>query len=138
MVWLALDRLERARLLRARMTAPAKGIMRRAVIRKLGLGGALAALLPVVTTIIAPTPAMGQSPALGSSCTAAGGKCLATLGECRNCNGTDLGPKDCGGVDVAARTVQLRAAIADPRKVGQRVIAELTSAATRGTARVLR
>jgi hypothetical protein len=60
-VWLALDRLGKAHLLQERVPPPIAGISRRAVIRKLALAGSVTVLLPVVTSIIAPTPAMAQS-----------------------------------------------------------------------------
>lgn len=60
-VWLALDRLEKAHLLAGPTTQPAAEISRRAAIRKLALAGGMAALLPIVTSIAAPTPAMAAS-----------------------------------------------------------------------------
>lgn len=67
LVWLALDRLEKAHLLRERLKRPAKeaGITRRRVMRKLGVAGVLSFLLPVVTTLAVPTPAMAGTPARG-------------------------------------------------------------------------
>ncbi len=59
-VWLALDRLGKARLLRERVAPPA-GLSRREVMRKLALVGGLAALLPVVSSIVAPTAAQAAS-----------------------------------------------------------------------------
>ena len=56
MVELALDRLEKARLLETELEGGPR-YTRRQVMQKMALGGALAALLPVVTTIVAPTPA---------------------------------------------------------------------------------
>ena len=53
LVWLSLDRLERARLLEEREAAPAAP-SRRELVRRLAL---VAATLPVVATILAPTPA---------------------------------------------------------------------------------
>ena len=53
LVWLSLDRLERARLLEEREAAPATP-SRRELVRRLAL---VAATLPVVATILAPTPA---------------------------------------------------------------------------------
>lgn len=70
-VWLALRLLRRAGLLRS----PAAGgdgratCSRRELARRLGLAGTLAAALPVVFSIVAPTPAMA------ASCTGAGGSC---------------------------------------------------------------
>jgi hypothetical protein len=64
LVWLALDRLDKARLLREHLVRPAQvaNISRRSVIRKLGLASGLVLLLPVVSSIDAPTVAMAQSP----------------------------------------------------------------------------
>ena len=53
LVWLSLDRLERARLLEEREAAPAAP-SRRELVRRVAL---VAASLPVVATILAPTPA---------------------------------------------------------------------------------
>jgi hypothetical protein len=55
-VWLALDRLGKAGLLQERMSPPAErpGLSRRELVKRAGLG--LAVLLPVVTSIVAPTP----------------------------------------------------------------------------------
>ncbi|HVK02662.1 MAG TPA: PqqD family protein, partial [Armatimonadaceae bacterium] len=57
-VWLALEGLSRARLLRERATRPAEvaRVPRRDVIRRLGLAGALALALPIVTSIDMLTP----------------------------------------------------------------------------------
>jgi len=56
--WQALNQLQKAQLLREPITpsAPVDGISRRQVLRKLSRTAALAFVLPVVTTIIAPTP----------------------------------------------------------------------------------
>ena len=60
-VWLTLDRLEKAHLLRERLTRPANEakISRREVLRKLGLAAA-SVLAPVVTSLAAPTRARGS------------------------------------------------------------------------------
>jgi len=57
LVWLALEQLGRANLLEERVATPAQvgHRSRREMIRRMGLG--LAALLPLVTSIVAPTPA---------------------------------------------------------------------------------
>ena len=62
-VRLALQRLDGARLLQERVTRPrdAERISRRAVARRLGMAAGLTVLLPVVTSIIAPTPAHAAS-----------------------------------------------------------------------------
>jgi hypothetical protein len=64
-VTLALDQLGRAGLLED--GAPAgRAMTRRDAMRRLGVAGAAAALLPLVRTIAAPTPAMAASPGNGS------------------------------------------------------------------------
>lgn len=68
LIWLALDRLEMARLLRTPVYRPAtEPVSRRAVMQKIGVAGTLAFLLPVITSMTAPTPAMSQS-ACASCC----------------------------------------------------------------------
>lgn len=64
LVWLTLEQLEKARLLRESLshTTDAGKVSRREVVRNLGLVGGLALLLPVISSITAPTPAMAQSP----------------------------------------------------------------------------
>jgi hypothetical protein len=61
-IWLALDRLEKAHLLQERLprSTKAAGVSRRQVMRRLGRTAAVA-LLPVVATLVAPTPAMAQT-----------------------------------------------------------------------------
>src|SRR5579859_903618 len=63
LVWLALDRLETAHLLQDRLERPTEmaSVSRRQVIRKLGLASGVALLLPVVTSIVAPSPALAAS-----------------------------------------------------------------------------
>ena len=55
-VWLALDRLEKAHLLQGPLSRPAgtERYTRREAVRKLGLAGAVGALLPVVASLAAP------------------------------------------------------------------------------------
>ncbi len=62
-VWLALDRLEKENLLEEKLTRPddAARITRRQVLRKAALVGGISLLLPVVQSIVAPTPAMAMS-----------------------------------------------------------------------------
>ncbi len=62
-VWLALDRLEKERLLQERLTRPedAKQITRRQMLRKAALAGGVTLLLPVIQSMVAPTPAMAMS-----------------------------------------------------------------------------
>jgi hypothetical protein len=64
-VWLALESLAKANLLREPLPWPVAGFTRRRVIRKLGLAAGLATVLPVVTTLLAPTPALAASGAPG-------------------------------------------------------------------------
>ncbi len=62
-VWLALDRLEKEHLLQDRLIRPAdaKQITRRQMLRKAALVGGATLLLPVVQSMVAPTPAMAMS-----------------------------------------------------------------------------
>lgn len=55
-VWKALDRLGKAQLLRLPRASAAAGMTRRQALGKFARGAALAFLVPVVTSIIAPTP----------------------------------------------------------------------------------
>jgi hypothetical protein len=67
LVWLALDRLEKAHLLQGPLTRPetAGTVTRRHAIQRLARAGGLVVLLPVVTSIVAPKAAWAGS---GSSC----------------------------------------------------------------------
>lgn len=62
-IWLALDRLEKAHLLQERLVRPAEAlsITRRQVLRQVALTGGLTLLLPVIQSLVAPTPAMAAS-----------------------------------------------------------------------------
>ena len=62
-VWLALDRLEKERLLEGKLDRPldAAQITRRQLLRKAALVGGISLLLPVVQSVVAPTPAMAAS-----------------------------------------------------------------------------
>jgi hypothetical protein len=94
LVWLALNRLEKAHLLREPLTRPriGAGISRRQVVRKLGLVGTLTFLVPVVTTLIAPTPAMAQSSQNPCECDAANPKAPPDHDiDFRCLNSTDIG-----------------------------------------------
>jgi hypothetical protein len=73
LVWLALDQLGRIRLLQQE-TAPARtaGLSRRELIKRAGIGAAIA--LPIVTSIIAPTPAQAGTQCSAVVC-AAGNVC---------------------------------------------------------------
>jgi hypothetical protein len=63
LVWLALHRLEKAHLLQNALTPPEEPARysRRDVARRLGLVGSLTVLLPLVTSIVAPTPLQAKS-----------------------------------------------------------------------------
>ncbi len=76
-VRMALDRLARARLLRERVTPPdGARSSRREFARKLALVGGLSLLLPVVSSIVAPTPVEALS------CTSPAG-CCGPLANCQ-------------------------------------------------------
>jgi len=84
-VWLALDQLGRSHLLERQPAVPQamKGMNRRAMVRALGLGAAVA--IPLLTSIVAPTPAQAVSGCInsGDPCTAGGRACCGTL-QCTN------------------------------------------------------
>ena len=63
MVWLALDRLEKEQLLQEKLVRPedVARITRRDVLRKAALVGGMTLLIPVVQSMVAPTPAMAMS-----------------------------------------------------------------------------
>ncbi len=63
LVWLALDQLGKAHLLREKMTRPTntRGVSRRQILRKLGAAAA-AVLVPVVTSLVAPASGRAQLP----------------------------------------------------------------------------
>ncbi len=63
MVWLALDRLDKEHLLQGRLVRPAEvgRVTRRQVLRKAAVIGGATLLIPVVQSMIAPTPAMAMS-----------------------------------------------------------------------------
>ena len=83
LVWMALDRLARARLLRA-APAPPDGhrhSSRRDIARRLALAGGVAALLPLVTSIVVPTPFA----AAATSCTRAQCRAGTSGDSCAGC-----------------------------------------------------
>jgi hypothetical protein len=84
-VALALEQLSKASLLREKMSsAPlSPTLSRRALARRLGLIGGLSLLVPVVTSIIAPTPAQAAL-----SCALSGQPCGGVNPPC--CTGTCL------------------------------------------------
>ncbi len=63
MVWLALDRLEKGHLLEGRLVRPEDvgRVTRRQMLRKAAFVGGATLLIPVVQSMIAPTPAMAMS-----------------------------------------------------------------------------
>ena len=63
LVWLALDRLEKEQLLMEPLSRPADAvkITRRDVLRKAALVGGMTLMIPVVQSMVAPTPAMAIS-----------------------------------------------------------------------------
>jgi hypothetical protein len=77
-VWLALERLSRDRLLSERVRRPARlaGVSRRDVMKKIGLAAAIA--LPAITVIVAPTAAEA------STCLPDGSLCSASNQCCSN------------------------------------------------------
>jgi hypothetical protein len=86
-VWLALDQLGRNHLLERHLLVPQamKGMNRRAMVRALGIGAAVA--IPGVTSIVAPTPAQAATGCIpsGQTCQNGGLACCPNL----NCiNGT--------------------------------------------------
>jgi hypothetical protein len=96
-VRLAVERLERAHLLQEPALEPESvRVSRRELARRVGLVGGLAAMLPVVTSIVAPTPALavGSPPPItgqGGGCSTQGLPCTGfargTCGSgcvCRN------------------------------------------------------
>ena len=62
-VWLALDRLEKEQLLAEPLVRPADAakITRRDVLRKAALAGGMTLMIPIVQSMVAPTPAMALS-----------------------------------------------------------------------------
>jgi Coenzyme PQQ synthesis protein D (PqqD) len=62
LVQLALSRLQQAHLLQGAVSSPPTGVSRRAVMRKLGIVGSLAALVPLVASLAAPAAAEVSSP----------------------------------------------------------------------------
>jgi hypothetical protein len=90
-VWMALDRLAKARLLQGEIVRP-EGLghlSRRAVLRKIGAIGGLAVLLPAIHSIVAPTVAQAASPTTSGACWsnpgANAGKCCINVTPNRIC-----------------------------------------------------
>jgi hypothetical protein len=90
-VWLALDRLKRAHLLEGEVARPGETgrLTRRDVLRRLGLAGGLALLLPAVTSILAPDVAQAVSGTTQSACqnnpAANAGRCCVNVSPRRKC-----------------------------------------------------
>ncbi|MEO8435580.1 MAG: PqqD family protein [Pyrinomonadaceae bacterium] len=87
MVWFALEQLGRDRLLEGPMVAPATmaGMTRRQMVRTLGVAAVVA--VPLITTIVAPTPAQA------ATCFASGVACTSSAQCCSGlCNS---GPGTC-------------------------------------------
>jgi hypothetical protein len=90
-VWLALDQLGRSHLLKRRPNAPVSiaGINRREMVRALGLAAVVA--VPVVTSIVAPTPVQavtckGEGTACSDTAECCPGLGLSCCGTCEtNC-----------------------------------------------------
>ena len=78
-VWLALEALGRDRLLEERMEWPIAipRISRREAVRRIGIGAAIA--IPLVTTIIAPTPAQASTCLSKCSSCSTGAQCCSTV-----------------------------------------------------------
>jgi hypothetical protein len=76
MVWVALDQLDRANLLASKVDRPdqTNGLTRRQMIKRAGLAAAIA--LPLITSVMSPTPAQA------STCTKKGGGCTSSLTCC--------------------------------------------------------
>lgn len=90
-IFLALDQLKKENLLadNDKVEINFNGLSRREVIRKAGLASMVA--LPIVASLVAPTPAMAQS------CTGGGNFCACTITEAQY----DSGVRDCPSTDCA-------------------------------------
>ncbi len=81
-VWLALDQLSKAGMLREAVEAPQIDLRRRRFLKKMALTAGLSIALPAVWSILAPTPAYAASPV---SCIPASG-CMGTNSPPGCCN----------------------------------------------------
>ena len=105
----ALDRLDDKHLLRQRAASPRMGerVSRRDALRRMGRTAAGLTLLPVVATLLAPTPAGAQSDLAASGCvTSCGGTCMSFAAcngdpSCKSCTGAR--PCGCPGSEVCCR-----------------------------------
>lgn len=97
-VRLALARLDGARLLLDGLPAASRRVTRRELLRRVGLAGAAAAMLPVVASVTAPTPLAAQSPGCiptGEPCTRSEDCCLFPAHTCSH-HGDFTRPPRCG------------------------------------------
>jgi len=96
-VVLALQQLQKASLLEGELPQGAARMSRRAIARTIGIA---AIALPVITTIVAPTPAQAASniPHNSPCATQSGGVCINSLGTCAppfNCQTQGAGATQC-------------------------------------------
>jgi hypothetical protein len=93
LVWMALTRLERARLLAESpvLPGPRTRYSRRRVVRALGLGGAAALLVPLVDSIVSPVAAQSGSCITAAQCRALNPPACTGQPICR----TGPGPQRC-------------------------------------------
>ena len=101
-VWMALDRLGRSRLLTEQVTLPADraGYSRRAVLRTIGRAAGIALFLPVVQTIVAPraeaqATCVTLSVCLGLSTHCPGSPICGSPGDCCKKQGQGCNRKRC-------------------------------------------
>jgi len=89
MVWLALDRLEKEHLPQEQWVRPENPdhYSRRAMIHKLGKAGAVAALVPLITSIAAPRALAAQSRSASGACAgkSVGALCVTPSGRPGTC-----------------------------------------------------
>jgi len=105
-VWFALDKLSKAELLRERITPPEAyaGMSRRSAVRRLGFGALLA--IPVVMSIVTPTPAAAASiPVVCQVCrkksdSVCPTECEGILGTCYSNSGCGVGQELPSGAPV--------------------------------------
>lgn len=77
LIWLGIQQLNKAHLLEQARRLPERGMSRRQVIRRIGLGAAVAA--PLVTSILAPAAAHA------ATCVGNGGSCTTSAQCCSGC-----------------------------------------------------
>ncbi|HKV39807.1 MAG TPA: PqqD family protein [Blastocatellia bacterium] len=89
MVWLALKQLDKARLLESRLARPAPqlNVSRREVLKKVGLAAAIS--IPVISSIMSPTPAQA------ATCLRKGTTCTSSLACCSHVCNTSVTPHVC-------------------------------------------